>query len=78
MVTLLAHIGSEVTHWVALDLLIPQALRRIVTVLLRIIGALDGVEPDHTRGFLLNQVLGQLGQSGFISKRYNHLKVIEP
>ena len=78
MVTLLAHIGSEVTHWVALDLLIPQALRRIVAVLLRITGALDGVEPDHTRGFLLNQVLGQLGQSGFISKRYNHLKVIEP
>ena len=93
MVALLAHTGSGVILWTTLDLLIPQTPRRIAAELLRVTDARDGVESDHPHGFLLNQVLigelanasrvhanrvlGQLVQMGFITKRYNYLKVID-
>ncbi len=46
------------------DLLIPDATRRIGAVLLRVTGALDGVEPDDPRGFLLTQnLIGDLANA---------------
>jgi CRP/FNR family transcriptional regulator, cyclic AMP receptor protein len=94
MLGLLSHLGSKFILWTALDLLIPEAPRRIAAVLLRVTGALEGVEPDHPHGFLLNQtmigelanasrahvnrVLGQLVEIGLIAKRYHYLKVLDP
>jgi CRP/FNR family transcriptional regulator, cyclic AMP receptor protein len=89
-----AQANNMVTVWVACDLLIPEAPRRIAAVLLRVTGVLDGVTPEHFHGFPLNQsligelanasrvhvnrVLRQLAHKGLITKHYNHLQVINP
>jgi CRP/FNR family transcriptional regulator, cyclic AMP receptor protein len=90
----LSQSNTIVTAWVACDLLIPEAPRRIAAVLLRVTGVLDGVTPQNNHGFPLNQaligelanasrvhvnrVLRQLTEMGFITKHYNHLNVIDP
>ena len=89
-----AQTNTMVTVWVACDLLIPEAPRRIAAVLLRVTGVLDGVEPEHVHGFPLNQaligelsnasrvhvnrVLRLLAQKGLITKHYNHLQIVDP
>lgn len=90
----LSQLNVIVTAWVACDLLIPEAPRRIAAVLLRVTGVLDGVTPQHRHGFALNQallgelanasrvhvnrVLRQLAEMRLITKHYNHLNVIDP
>jgi|APFEC2959095136_1045048.scaffolds.fasta_scaffold00980_1 CRP-like cAMP-binding protein len=90
----LAYLNSQMALWVACDLLIPEAPRRIAAVLLLVTGALEGLAAAHPDGFPLNQlllgelanasrahvnrVLGQLARAGLITKRYNHLQIIDP
>jgi CRP-like cAMP-binding protein len=89
----MANRGTQLGNHVACDLLIPEAPRRIAAVLLRVTGALDGVEPDDPRGFLLtqavlgemanasrhhvNRVLGEFEREGWIAKSYNHIRVLD-
>lgn len=90
----LSLLSTRIAIWVTCDLLIPDAPRRIAAVLLRVTGVMDGVTPSHPDGFPLNQVLigelanasrahvnrvlSQLSKMGFITKRYNHLRIIDP
>jgi CRP-like cAMP-binding protein len=87
----MANLGTVLAAWVACDLLIPDAPRRIAAVLLRVTGALEGVEPNDPRGFVLtqtelgdmanasrnhvNRVLGSFFESGWIEQRYGHLRL---
>jgi len=75
------------------DLLIPEAPQRIAAVLLRVTAAEDGVEPVHPDGFLMtqaelgemanvsrphvNRVLGDFLDNGWITKRYQRLRVLD-
>ena len=83
--------GNILGTRVVSDLLIPSVPHRIAAVLLRVTGVEDDVEPDHPEGFLItqtdlgemanvsrsmvNRVLGQFARAGWISKRYNRLRV---
>jgi CRP-like cAMP-binding protein len=85
--------GSILATRVISDLLIPEAPQRIAAVLLRVTAAEDGVEPLHPDGFLMtqaelgemanvsrphvNRVLGQFLKRGWISKRYQRLRVLD-
>jgi CRP-like cAMP-binding protein len=86
--------GSGIAALAVRELLIPEAPRRIAAVMLRVTGALDGVEPDDPQGFLLsqadlgemanasrhhvNRVLAAFAASGWIAKSYNHVRILEP
>jgi CRP-like cAMP-binding protein len=85
--------GSELGTRIISDLLITEAPQRIAAVLLRVTAAEDGVEPDHPDGFMLtqaelgemsnvsrphvNRVLGDFLDRGWISKRYQRLRVLD-
>lgn len=89
----LADHGTRLASWVACDLLISSAPRRIAAVLLRVTGAHEGVAPSDPDGFLLtqseigemanasrihvNRVLGQFTRKGWIAKRYKHLRLLD-
>jgi CRP/FNR family transcriptional regulator, cyclic AMP receptor protein len=89
----MANRGTILASWLACDLLISDAPRRIAAVLLRVTGAHEGVSPDDPRGFLLtqadlgemanvsrthvNRVLGQFARSGWITKSYNHVRLVD-
>ncbi|MDO8975354.1 Crp/Fnr family transcriptional regulator [Reyranella sp.] len=75
------------------DLLIPKAPQRIAAVLLRVTAAEHGVEPLHPDGFQMtqaelgemsnvsranvNRVLADFLKKGWISKRYQRLRVLD-
>lgn len=89
----MANRGTTLASWIACDLLIPDAPRRLAAVLLRVTGAMEGVQPSDQRGFLLtqtilgemanasrhhvNRVLGEFARSGWIAKRYGHLQLLD-
>jgi CRP-like cAMP-binding protein len=89
----LANEGMVMASEAARELLIHDAARRIVAVMLRVTGASDGVQPDDPRGFLLTQhqlaemsnasrhsawrVLRTLAAQGWIEKRYNHVRIVD-
>lgn len=89
----MANIGTDIASWVALDLLIPDAPRRIAAVLLRVTGALEAVEPSDARGFqltqaeigvmanvsrvYLNRVLSSFTKSGWIATTYGYLRLLD-
>jgi CRP-like cAMP-binding protein len=89
----MADAGSILGTRIISDLLIPQAPRRIAAVLLRVTGAEDGVEPTHPDGFLLtqgdlgemanasrphvNRVLAHFAERGWITKSYQHIRVLD-
>lgn len=93
MLARLSQISVQFAIWVACDLLIPEAPRRIAAVLLRVSGVLDGDKSSPPVSFPLNQmllgelanasrvhvsrVLGKLAQMGLIAKRYNHLEILD-
>lgn len=88
----LADLNSRLLVHMTCDLLIPDAGRRTAAVLLRVSGALDGVEPIHPNGCLLNQselgemanvsrhhvnrLLSQFTQRGWITKSYGRLRLL--
>jgi CRP-like cAMP-binding protein len=85
--------GSILAIRIISDLLIPDATQRIAAVLLRVTGAEEGVEPTHPDGFLMtqaelgemanvsrphvNRMLGELEEKGWISKRYQRLRILD-
>jgi CRP-like cAMP-binding protein len=85
--------GSILATRIISDLLIPDAGQRIAAVLLRVTAAEDGVEPHHPDGFLMtqaelgemanvsrphvNQALGELERKGWITKRYQRLRIVD-
>jgi CRP-like cAMP-binding protein len=85
--------GSILATRIISDLLIPDAPQRIAAVLLRVTGAEEGVEPTHPDGFLMtqaelgemanvsrphvNRMLGELEAKGWISKRYQRLRILD-
>lgn len=89
----MANRGTTLASWLACDLLISDAPRRIAAVLLRVTGAQEAVSSDDPRGFLLsqadlgemanasrahvNRVLGQFTRRGWIAKSYNHLRLLD-
>lgn len=89
----MANRGTELGAWVACDLLIPEAPRRMAAVLLRVTAAHDGVKPSNAQGFPLTQAmlaemsnmsphtvnrnLGLLARRGWITKSYNHVQVLD-
>jgi CRP-like cAMP-binding protein len=93
LVGAMASLGTNIAIGMAADLLIPEAPRRIAAVLLRLTGALEGVEPDDPRGFVLtqtdigimanvsrnhvNRVLADFATAGWITKRYSHVRIID-
>jgi CRP-like cAMP-binding protein len=93
LVGIMADRGSVLLTNAALDLLTPEAPRRIAAVLLRVTAAHDGLQPDDPRGFLLtqtmlgemanasrhhvNRVLGDFTQRGWIAKSYNHIRLLD-
>jgi CRP/FNR family transcriptional regulator, cyclic AMP receptor protein len=88
-----ANYASTLAAWIASDLLIPDASRRVAAVLLRITGWHEGVVPDDPLGFPLTQteigsmanvsrihtmrILITLSDKGWIQKSYGHLKLID-
>lgn len=93
LVNVLADFSTIWGSWAACDLLIPEAPRRIAAVLLRVTGALQGVEPPPGRGFHLsqmevgemanasrhhvNRVLGGFADRGWIAKRYGQIRIAD-
>jgi CRP-like cAMP-binding protein len=89
----LANDGMVMASEAARELLIHDAARRIVAVMLRVTGASEGVQPDDPRGFLLTQhqlaemsnasrhsawrALRTLAARGWIEKRYNHVRLVD-
>ena len=89
----MADLGTSLASWVACDLLISSAPRRVAAVLLRVTGAHEGVTPSAPDGFLLtqseigemanasrlhvNRVLGQFAENGWIAKSYKHLRLLD-
>lgn len=89
----LANAGTVLGCWVACDLLVPEAPRRIAAVLLRVTGAHEGVEPGDPQGFLLtqavlgemanasrhhaNRVLGQFADRGWIATTYSRIRILD-
>jgi CRP-like cAMP-binding protein len=85
--------GSILATRIISDLLIPDAGQRIAAVLLRVTAAEDGIEPHHPDGFVMtqaelgemanvsrphvNRVLGELEAKGWISKRYQRLRIVD-
>lgn len=85
--------GSILATRVISDLLIPVAHHRIASVLLRVTGAEDGVEPSHPDGFLMtqaelgemanvsrphvNRVLGEFAARGWIRRHYQRLRITD-
>jgi CRP-like cAMP-binding protein len=83
--------GSILAVRIILDLLIPDATKRIAAVLLRVTGADEDIEPSHPDGFLMtqaelgemanvsrphvNRVLGELAAKGLIRRNYQRLRV---
>jgi len=88
----MANLGTTLASWIACDLLISSAPRRIAAVLLRVTGAHEGVTPSDPDGFLLtqseigemanasrlhvNRVLGHFAEKGWIAKSYKHLLLL--
>lgn len=78
---------------IARELLIPDAAQRIAAVLLRVTGALEGMEPSDPAGFLLtqadlgemanasrhhvNRVLRQFMKAGWIETGYNRVRLLD-
>jgi CRP-like cAMP-binding protein len=89
----MANRGTTLAAWIACDLLISDAPRRIAAVLLRVTGAHEGVTPDDPGGFLLtqtvlgemsnasrhhvNRVLGEFAKAGWITKSYSHIHLLD-
>jgi CRP-like cAMP-binding protein len=89
----LANEGMVLASEAARDLLIPDAARRIVAVMLRVTAAREGIPPDDPRGFLLTQnqlaemsnasrhsvwrVLRDAAARGWIAKRYNYVRILD-
>lgn len=87
------NIASEIASWIACDLLISDAARRISAVILRVTGWHEGVEPEDSLGFLLTQteigdmanvsrshtlrILSFLSEQGWIEKKYGHLRIVD-
>jgi CRP-like cAMP-binding protein len=89
----LANEGMMLASEAARELLIADATRRIVAVMLRVTAAADGVPPDDPRGFLVTQnqlaemanasrhsvwrALRELAARGWIAKRYHHVRLLD-
>ncbi|AJA09758.1 hypothetical protein SKP52_14370 [Sphingopyxis fribergensis] len=89
----LASANARILTYIACDLLIPSAPRRMAAVLLRVTGALEGVRPSDPEGYLLtqselgemanvsrhhvNRVLGQFMEKGWVTKSYNRLRLLD-
>jgi CRP-like cAMP-binding protein len=89
----MANGGSNLATRVISDLLIPNLSQRVAAVLLRITAVEEGVQPDHPAGFLItqadigeisnvsrpsvNKVLGRFARMGWISNRYNRIRVLD-
>lgn len=88
----LAEIGNRLGSWIARDLLTPDAGRRLVAVLYRVLGAGE-VEPNEPEGFrLTHQQMGEMANlsrhhvgrklatfeaAGWLSGGYNRIRLLD-
>jgi CRP-like cAMP-binding protein len=86
-------IGTDLAAGIISELLIPDSTRRVGAVLLRVTAALDGVEPDDPRGFLVGQsmlaemanvsrsvvnaALGRFRAAGWVAQGYSRVRVLD-